>query len=76
MDQERQEYIRTKVQDTAAWAFEAITFEDIIEDTGLSSRDVQWAKENLEWKIVFIDESQRGDGAETRALEAYERALA
>ena len=76
MNQERQEYIRTKVQDTTAWIFESYTFEDVIEDTGLSSRDVQWAKDNLDWKIVFIDESQRGDGAETRALEEYERALA
>ncbi len=76
MDQERQEYIRNKVQDATAWSFEAFTFEEIIEDTGLSSQDVQWAKDNLEWKVVFIDESQRGNGAETRALEEYESALA
>ena len=55
MDIIEQERIREKIQDVTAWAFEAFTFEDIIEDSGLSSQDVAWAKENLDWTIIRLD---------------------
>lgn len=55
MDIIEQERIREKIQDVTAWAFEAFTFEDIIEDSGLSSQDVAWAKENLDWTIIQLD---------------------
>lgn len=53
MDAMRQEQIRMKVQDATSWQFEAYTFEDVIEDSGLSSQDVEWAKENLDWKVYI-----------------------
>ncbi len=55
-DKVEQERIRERVQNCTAWAFEAFTFEDIIEDSGLSSQDVAWAKENLDWKVYNKEE--------------------
>lgn len=50
----REEYIRQEVQDVMANSMACYGFENVIDDSGLSKADKEWAKKNLDWKVVRI----------------------
>lgn len=55
-----QEYIRSKVENAVGYSFEMFSFENIIEEVAvgfnLSREELLWAKANLDWKVVILDE--------------------